>query len=122
MQKKENVAVQLGAVLFRRRFLFFLNFSSYEEKTMKQAIPWMPLSANLLKPEYSILPRAKRATNRNNVATEQRIYKKKILAPNSPGAEMSSAETMTPNRRRRNVPDPRILVYWHTFLTLFWQG
>ena len=30
------------------------------------------LSANLLKLESSILPRAKRATNRNNVATEQR--------------------------------------------------
>ena len=57
----------------------------------------MPLSANLLKLESSTLPRAKRATNRNNVATEQR-NKKIVLAPNSPctemsGAEMSSAET-----------------------------
>ena len=39
--------------------------------------------------------------------------KKKVLAPNSPGAEMSgaelsSAETAAPNRPRRNVPDPRI--------------
>ena len=37
--------------------------------------------------------------------------KKKVLAPNGPGAklsgtEMSSAETAAPNRRRRNVPDP----------------
>ena len=37
--------------------------------------------------------------------------KKKVLAPNSPGAEMSgaklsSAETVAPNRRRRSVPDP----------------
>ena len=47
--------------------------SSSEEKTMKQAISWMPLSANLLKLESSILPRAKRAANRNNVASEQRI-------------------------------------------------
>ena len=52
----------------------------------------MPLSVNLLKLESSILPRAKRATNRNNVATEKRIYKKKVLAPDSPGAEMSGAE------------------------------
>ena len=52
----------------------------------------MLLSANLFRLESSVLTRAKRATNRNNVATEQRIYKKKILAPNSPGAEMSGAE------------------------------
>ena len=32
--------------------------------------------------------------------------KKKVLAPNSPGAEMSSAETAAPNQRRRTVPDP----------------
>ena len=76
----------------------------------------MPLSANLLKLESSILPRAKRATNRNNVATEQRIKKKKqVLAPNSSGAEMygaemSSAETAVPNRRRRNVPDPSLYI------------
>ena len=36
----------------------------------------MPLSANLLKLGSSILPRAKRATNQNNVATEKRIKKK----------------------------------------------
>ena len=49
---------------------------------------------------------------------KQRSYrkmnkKKEVLAPNSPGAEisgaeMSSAETATPNRRCRNVPDPHI--------------
>ena len=50
----------------------------------------MMLSANLLKLESSILPRAKRATNRNNVATEKRI-EKKVLVPDSPGAEMSGA-------------------------------
>ena len=49
--------------------------------------------------------------NRNNVATEKRIQNKNVLAPDSPGAEMSgaemsSAETAAPNRRRRNVPDP----------------
>ena len=47
---------------------------------------------------------------------EQRSYrktnlKKKVLAPNGPGAEMSgaemfSAETAAPNRQRRSVPDP----------------
>ena len=69
---------QLGTVpfrrrTFRRRFLIFFYFLNCEEKTMKQAISWMPLSATLLNLESSILPRAKRATNRNNVATEQRI-------------------------------------------------
>ena len=44
-------AGQLGAVPFRRRtfgrrFLIFIYFSSYKEKTMKQAISWMPLSAS----------------------------------------------------------------------------
>ena len=39
---------------------------------MKHAILWMPLSANLFRLESSFLPRAKRATNRNNVATEKR--------------------------------------------------
>ena len=71
----------------------------------------MPLSANLFKLDSSILPRANRATNRNNVATEKLIQNKKILAPDSPvaetsGAEMSSTETAAPNRRRRYVPDP----------------
>ena len=60
----------------------------------------MPLSANLLKLKSSILPRAKRATNRNNVATDKRIQKKKVLAPDSLGAEMSSAETAAPKRTR----------------------
>ena len=65
---------------------------------MKQAISWKPLSANLLKLESSILPRAKRATNRNNVDTEKTNLKKKVLAPDSPGAEMSIAQTATPKR------------------------
>ena len=67
---------------FRRRFFpptgFFpadFYFSSYEEKTMKQEIPWMQLSANLFRLESSILTRAKRATNRNNVATENKAKK-----------------------------------------------
>ena len=99
-----------GAGHFGAVSYFF--FSNNEEKTMKQAIPWMPLSANL-KLESSILPRAKRATSRNKVATEKRI-KKKVLAPNGPGAEisgaeMSSAETVALNRRHRNVPDPCLL-------------
>ena len=42
---------------------------------------------------------------------KQRSYrktnlKKKVLAPDSPGAEMSSAEAAVLNRWRRNVPDP----------------
>ena len=51
---------------------------------------------------------------------KQRSYrttnlKKKVLAPNSSGAEMygaemSSAETAVPNRRRRNVPDPSLYI------------
>ena len=69
----------------------------------------MPLSANLLKLESSILPRAKRATNRNNVATEQQIKKKKfwrriVRAPKCPVPKCPA-----PNRRRRNVPDPSIV-------------
>ena len=70
-------AWQLGAVLFvhrtfGHRFPMYLYFSSYEEKTMKQAILWMPLSANLFRLESSNLTPAKRAANRNNVATENR--------------------------------------------------
>ena len=64
----------------------------------------MPLSANLLKLESSILPRAKRATSRNNVATEKTNPKKKVLAPDSPGAEMSGAEMATPKRTRPIKP------------------
>ena len=57
---------------------------------------------------------------------KQRSYrtmnlKKKVLVPNSPGtemsgAEMSSAETASPNRRRRNVPDPVLGYHWLGFL------
>ena len=49
-------------------------FSSWEENTMKQTIPWMPLSANLFWLESSILTRTKRATNRNNAATNRKKY------------------------------------------------
>ena len=48
----------------------------------------MLLSANLLKLESSILPRVKRATNRNNVASERCS---EATAPNCPA----------PKRRRR---------------------
>ena len=97
----------------------------------------MPLSANLSKLESSILLRAKRATNRNNVATEKRSRqfwnavecepveirvlnltaseasykpkprsyrktnpKKKFLASDSPGAQMSGARTAAPKHTR----------------------
>ena len=103
-------AGQLGAVpfrrrTFRRRFLIYFYFSSYEEKTMKQAISWMPLSANLLKLESSILPRAKRATNRNNVAAEQRIWKKKfwrrmVPAPKCPAPKCPAPKCPAPKRTR----------------------
>ena len=51
---------------------------------------------------------------------EQRSYrtmnlKKKVLALNSPGAEMSGAETAAPNRQRQNVPDPRFWVSLYCF-------
>ena len=65
----------------------------------------MPLSTNLFQLESSILTRAKQATNRNNVATEKTNLKKKVLAPDSPGAqmsgvEMSSAQTAALKRTR----------------------
>ena len=46
---------------------------------------------------------------------KQRSYrkinlKKKVLPPDSPGAEMSSAETAALNRRHRNVPDPKVSI------------
>ena len=56
----------------------------------------MPLSANLLKLESSILPRAKRATNRNNVTTKNESKDK------NSGAWWSRRW----NVQRRNVPDP----------------
>ena len=71
----------------------------------------MPLSANLLKLESSILPRAKR------VSYLLKLESSILLAPNSPGAEMfgakmSSAETAAPNRQRRSVPDPKKLSFY----------
>ena len=49
----------------------------YPDKIPLEKIPpkkcLEPLSANLFRLESSILTRAKRATNRNNVATEKRI-------------------------------------------------
>ena len=45
-----------------------------QNKTMKQVIPWMPLSANLFRLESSSLTRAKQASNRNNVAIEKRVH------------------------------------------------
>ena len=41
-----------------------------QKNTMKQAISWMTLNANLFRLQSSILTRAKPATNRNNLATE----------------------------------------------------
>ena len=64
-------------------------------------------------------------TSEASYKPKQRSYrkanlKKNVLAPDSPGAEMSSAETSSaetavPNRRRRNVPDPILLGYEPNF-------
>ena len=56
----------------------------------------MPLSANLFRLESSILTRAKRATSRNNVATEKRIPPKKFWRPIVPAPKCPA-----PKRRRR---------------------
>ena len=45
------VPCRFGTVHFGAVSYFFFCFSSYEEKTMKQEIPWMPLSANLFRLE-----------------------------------------------------------------------
>ena len=58
---------------FRRRFLILFYFTSYKEKTMRQAISWMPLSANLLKLGSPIKPK-------------QRSYRKTNLKKKSSGA------------------------------------
>ena len=50
----------------------YLYLCRYPDKIPPKESLWMPLGANLLKLESSILTRAKRATNRNNVATEKR--------------------------------------------------
>ena len=70
------------------------------------AVERKPVETRVLNPtaseaSYKPKQRSFRTTN----------LKKKVLAPNSPGAEMSgaelsSAETAAPNRRCRNVPDP----------------
>ena len=96
---------------FRRRFLIFIYFLSYEEKSNEagdflNAVEREPAETRVLNPtaseaSYKPKQRSYRTTN----------LKKNVLAPNSPGAEMSgaemsSAETAAPSRRRRNVPDP----------------
>ena len=60
----------------------------------------MPLNANLLKLESSILPRAKRATNRNNVATDNES-KKKFWRRIVPAPKCPAPNCPAPNRRRR---------------------
>ena len=62
---------------------------------------WMPLSANLLKLESSILPRAKRATNLNNVASEQRSLKKKFWRRIVPALKCPAPKCPALKRRRR---------------------
>ena len=54
-------------------------------------------------------------TSKASYKPKQRSYrtmtlKKKVLAPNSPGAEMSSAETAAPKRTRpKNMPTRKLL-------------
>ena len=74
--------------------------SNYAENTMKQTISWMLLSVNLLKLGSSILPRAKQATSRNNVATEKRIPKKKFWRPIVPAPKCSASKCPAPKRTR----------------------
>ena len=65
------------------------------------AIEREPVETRVLNPtaseaSYKLKQRSYRKTN----------IKKKVLVPDNPGTEMSSAKTAAPNRRRRNVPDP----------------
>ena len=72
------------------------------------AVEREPVETRVLNPtaseaSYKPKKRSYRTTN----------LKKKVLVPNSPGAElsgaeMSSAESAALNRRRRNVPDPKL--------------
>ena len=90
------------------------------------AVECEPVENRVLNPtasEASYKPK-KRSIQKNK-------SKKKVLAPDSPcaemsgtemsgaemsGDEMSSAKTAPPNRRRRNVPDPTFI--WSTFILL----
>ena len=91
-------AGQLGAGHFGAVYYFFL-FSSYAEKNNEagnflNAVEREPVGTRVLNPtaseaSYKPKQRSYRKTN----------LKKKVLAPDSPGAEMS-------RERRRNVPDP----------------
>jgi len=51
-------------------YVFYLPRDGKRIKSPRKKSLWMPLSANLFRLEFSILTRAKRATNRNNVATD----------------------------------------------------
>ena len=63
-------------------------------------------------------PTASEANYRPKQRSDRRTNLKiKVLVPDSPaaemsGAELSSAETAAPNRRRRNVPGPIIFAYY----------
>ena len=57
-------------IFFLFEIFFSLKFSMPKNNVAGNSE--MPLSVNLLKLESSILPRAKRATNRNNEVTEKR--------------------------------------------------
>ena len=61
-----------------------------------EPVPTRVLNPNASEASYKPKQRSYRKTN----------LKKKVLAPDSPGAQMSGAETTTLKQRRRNVPDP----------------
>ena len=68
----------------------------------REPVPTRVLNPNVSEASYKLKQRSYRKTN----------LKKKVLAPDSPGtqmsgAEMSSAQTAAPKRRHRNVPDLR---------------
>ena len=62
----------------------------------REAVPTRAFNPNASEASYKPKQRSYIKTN----------LKKKILAPNGPGTEMSGAETAVTNRRRQNVPDP----------------
>ena len=65
------------------------------------AVEHEPVETRVLNPTAS-----EASHNRKQRSYRKMNLKKKVLAPNGPGTEMSSAEMAAPNRRHRNVPDP----------------
>ena len=77
----------------------------------REPAPTRVFNPNASEASYKIKQRNCRKTN----------LRKKVFAPDSPGAqmygvEMSSAQTAAPNQRCRNIPDPNfIVVCWERY-------